>query len=275
MNSNPEGVDSNDTSPDRFKKLAELYRSGGFIIRGIDNEAEANNLLVVESIKAAGESLKSLYNDVFGICMAGSRIRGYNTAESDIDLFVIMPDSAPTETERIACEAVEQELEKRGLRNGIDTNVEMWSDNDITTNAEEFIYQIDHHGQMMSSLFGFTPYCNANLLLSQLSALEVVNRYTKVKYDWKDVAEEYARDYVGEEEFLVERLSEKFGLSPKEVRKTFTKELFDERYKQLGLGEPEAIYDDLCSWYKENYRKFIILLNHTTALPGFMHRDFG
>lgn len=233
-----------------LKNLAERYKSERFIIDGIDPEARENNRLVVEAIEAVGKKLDSRFNEVFGINMGGSRIKGYNTKESDIDLVVVTPDS--TNDTGFVYDAIREELASRGITNDIDTMMGMWSQYDIETDPEQFVYRVDHHGNELITLFGYTPYRNANMDLTRLSALEVVQQYTQVDYDWEGVARNFAETYLGEHEHLIEKFAERFGVPVSEVGKIFPRALFKERHRKFGLDNPTAMYTELKKWYTTN-----------------------
>lgn len=239
-----------------LKHLAERYTSERFIIDGIDLEARENNRLVIEAIEAAGKKLAPRFNEVFGISMGGSRIKGYNTKESDIDLVVVTPDT--TKDSRFVYDAIREELARRGVTNSIDTMMGTWTQYDIETDSEQFIYGVDHHGTELIALFGYTPYRNPNMDLAGLAALEVIKRYTQSDYEWDDIADNFAETYLGGHEHLVKKFSERYGVSIAEVQKIFPKALFQQRYKKFGLEAPKPMYEELIKWYsgnKKNLRK--------------------
>ncbi|OGL60164.1 hypothetical protein A2752_02045 [Candidatus Uhrbacteria bacterium RIFCSPHIGHO2_01_FULL_46_23] len=233
-----------------LKNLAERYKSERFIIDGINPEARENNRLVVEAIQAAGEKLGPRFNEVFGINMGGSRIKGYNTRESDIDLVVVTPDT--TEDSGFVYDAIQEELRSRGITNNIDTMMGMWSQYDIETDPEQFVYRVDHHGNELITLFGYTPYRNPNMDLTRLAALEIIQQYTQVDYDWEGVAENFAYTYLGEHGHLVEKFAERYGVPVSEVAKIFPPGLFQQRHKKFGLETPKPMYAELKKWYSEN-----------------------
>jgi predicted nucleotidyltransferase len=233
-----------------LRNLAERYKSERFIIDGIDPEARENNRLVVEAVEAAGRKLAPRFNEVFGINMGGSRIKGYNKKKSDIDLVVATPDT--TEDSGFVYDAIREELSSRGVTNNIDTMMGMWSKYDIETDPEQFVYRVDHHGNELITLFGYTPYRNPNMDLTLLAALEIVQQYTQVNYDWKGVTDNFAETYLGEYEHLVEKFAERYGVPIAEVAKIFPKALFQQRHKKFGLKAPKPMYAELKKWYSEN-----------------------
>jgi len=226
-------------------------------IDGINQEARENNRLVVEAIEAAGKKLTPRSNDVFGINMGGSRIKGYNTKKSDIDLVVVVPDT--TEDTEFIYDAIGKELSSRGITNSIDTLMGLWSQYDIETDPEQFVYKVDHHGNELITLFGYTPCRNANMDLTRLAALEIVQQYTRVDYDWEGVAGNFADTYLGEHEHLVEKFAERYGVPVSEVAKIFPRALFQQRHERFGLENPKPMYMELKRWYssnKKNLKKF-------------------
>jgi predicted nucleotidyltransferase len=233
-----------------LKNLAERYKSERFIIDGIDPEARENNRLVVEAIEAAGKKLAPRFNEVFGINMGGSRIKGYNTKESDIDLVVVTPDT--TADSGFVYDAIREELASRGVTNNIDTMMGMWSQYDIETDPEQFVYRVDHHGNELITLFGHTPYRNPNMDLTRLATLEIIQQYTLADYDWEGVADNFAETYLGEHEHLVEKFSERYGVPVAEVAKIFTRALFQQSHKKFGLEAPKPMYAELKRWYSDN-----------------------
>ncbi len=103
---------------DKIMTLAKSYRSKGFIVGGIDSEAQKNNRLV---IKALGEVLKESKhnnNDIFAIHMGGSRVKGYNTKDSDIDIILATPDTI--HNDHFIHQTIQEELEKKGIKNRLD-----------------------------------------------------------------------------------------------------------------------------------------------------------
>lgn len=233
-----------------LKDLASRYKTEAFIIDGIDQEARENNRLVVEAIEAVGKKLSSRYNEFFGIHMGGSRIKGYNTKKSDIDLVVVTPKS--TSNTRFVYDAVRTELDSRGVDNALDSMMGSWANFAIETDPQEFVYRVDHHADELITLFGYAPYRNANVDLSRLSALEIVRQYTAIDFDWTEVANEFAITYLGERNHLVQKFAERFGVSVTEVEKIFTASLFEQRYRKFGLEHPDKMYSELKRWYTKN-----------------------
>lgn len=251
----PEGLSPQEEQKEitELRNLAERYKVERFIIGGTDREARENNRLVVEAIQAAGKKLAPRSDEVFGIMMGGSRILGYNTKESDIDLVPVAPDT--TKDIEFIYEAIEEELSSRKITNNIDTMMDLWAQYNIETDPEDFIYRVDHHNNELIALFGYTPYRNPNMDLARLTALEIVKRYTQVDYDWKPIADNFARTYLGEREHLVEKLAERHGAPVAEVGKIFPPALFQQRYKTFGLEAPETMYAELKKWYSNNRKK--------------------
>jgi predicted nucleotidyltransferase len=236
-----------------LRRIAEKYKSERFVIDGIDEEARKNNQLVVEAIETAGRKLDSRFNEVFGINMGGSRIKGFNTKESDIDLVVVRPDTA-TDT-GFVYDTIEEELSSRGITNKIDVLMGMWAQYDIETDPENFIYRVDHHGNELITLFGYSPYHNANLDLTRLAALEIIQQYTQVDYDWEGVARNFADTYLGERNHVVEKFAARYGISTKETARIFPQSLLDERHRKLGLENPKKLYSELKQWHSKNKRQ--------------------
>lgn len=246
-------VDRDPTPIDRLRALAQAFRTQEFIIGGVDEAAQANNLLVVEALRATGDKLKGRANDVFGIHIGGSRIKGYNTVDSDIDLVVVTPDDAPAS--EFVYDALHQELQKRGVNNGIDSMMGMWANYDVKTDPDEFIYTVDHQGQELIALFGNTLVYNPNLLLARLTALEVINQYTYYDYNWSVSSQNYAATYLGERPHLVPKLAERYEIPRDDVGKIFTPALFHKRYEKFGLIDPKTMLGELREWRKANGRQ--------------------
>lgn len=250
------GLTSHDKEPnpiDRLRALAQAYRTQEFIISGVDEAAQSNNLLVVDAIQATGSRLRTRSNDVFGIHIGGSRIKGYNTVDSDIDLVIVTPDTTPQTG--FVYDALRQELASRGVQNKIDSGIELWANHDVKTDPEEFVYTVDHQGQELIALFGNTLHYNPNLLLARLTALEIINQYTVYNYDWGAAADNYATTYLGERPHLVPKLAERYGVPKDDVGRIFTPALFHERYQTFGLKDPKIMLAELRDWRKANSKQ--------------------
>lgn len=248
-------LDREPTPIDRLRALAQAYCTQEFIISGVDEAAKANNLLVVDAIRAAGKRLRRSANDVFGIHIGGSRIKGYNTVNSDIDLSIVFPDTTSHSQIRFIYDVVCQELATRGVKNKLDLGIELWANDNIKTNPQDFVYTVDYEGQQLIALFGNTLYYNPNLLLARLAALEVINQYTYVNYPWDAIAYNYATTYLGERSYIVPKLTERYGFPKDEVGKIFTPALFHERYRRFGLKDPKTMLTELRDWRNTNSKQ--------------------
>lgn len=233
-----------------LQRLVELYEKERFVLSGIDSEAQENNRLVIEAIKNTGERLNKSSNDIFAIQMGGSRIKGYNTKDSDIDLVLVTPDT--TRDSNFVFEILKEELEKEGLTNHLDLAMSMWAQYEVKTDPNEFIYTVDHYRNELITLFGYAPYQNPNLLLARLAALEVVMRYSKVGYDWDSPSLNFAETYLGDRSHLIPKLAERMGVEIRQVAGVLSKELFTKRHAQFGIDHPDDMYQELTSWYKQN-----------------------
>lgn len=255
MSENPQGVSFPIEQPERkpigeLGRLAERYKSERFIIDGVNPEARENNRLAVEAMQAAGEKLKSRSNEFFGIILGGSRILGCNRSDSDIDTITIGPDTTVDAT--FVDEPIKEELAARGIHNQIDSGMEFWTQPVVPTDPDKFIYWVEFRGEQLATLLGYAPYRNPNLDLTVLGALEVIQKYKQVKYDWGKVADEFARLYLGERKRVVGKLAQGFDISKEEVGRIFTKDLFKERRKRCVVEDPERIYRRLKKWHDEN-----------------------
>lgn len=234
---------------DKIMTLAKSYRSKGFIVGGIDSEAQKNNRLV---IKALGEVLKESKhnnNDIFAIHMGGSRVKGYNTKDSDIDIILATPDTI--HNDHFIHQTIQEELEKKGIKNRLDWMIGQWAGYNIKTDPNNFISTVDQYTEELISLFGYTIYHNPNLFLSKLAFLEVIKKDT-YGILWDTISGKYADTYLNEREHITEKIAERLELSTKEVAKLFTKDLFKERYKKFGLSNPLDMHKKLEQWYKNN-----------------------
>lgn len=232
----------------KLKNLAQLYRNQAFISTGINEEATKANTRVVESIKEAGASLEGRQNDFFGILLTGSRANGYAKENSDVDIIVVTPDTTPSPAVFVY-DKIDETLAINGLPARTEATVGAEASFQIPTNSQEFVYQIDHHPEVVASLFGNTVYANPNLNLARLSALEVVAKY-EGRYDWRAVQAAYNLNFLGDRKHITRKLSERYGLHPNEVGGVLTQELFNERYKKFGLKEPIGLLKDLRAWRK-------------------------
>lgn len=232
----------------KVKNLAQLYRNQAFISTGVDEEATKVNTAVIESIKEAGVSLEGRQNDFFGILLTGSRANGYAKRDSDVDIVVVAPDTTPSPAVFVY-EKIDETLANNGLLARTEATVGAEANFQIPTNPEEFVYQIDHHPEIVASLFGNTVYANPNLNLARLSALEVVAKY-EGRYDWRSVQAAYNLNFLGNGKHITRKLSERYGLDQNEVRGVLTQELFNERYKKFGLKDPVSLLKDLRAWRK-------------------------
>jgi len=191
-----------------LQELAGRLLRERFVIDGVNQEARENNKLVVEAIAAAGESLPELQNRIFAINMAGSRIKGYNTAESDIDLSSLN-------------DRVVSELAKRGISDNVDEGMAMWSEYDIVTDVDGFIEQVDKNGDDCVALFGYIPYKNPNLNLTRMAILEIMMDFQGDLSHWSAVSAVFNDEYIGHSDYITGKLAKRYGMPIEEVEKVF------------------------------------------------------
>lgn len=233
---------------ERLRFLAERYRTLPFLLDGVDEDAKQSNARVIDAIQSAGRTIAKESDNLFGIHLKGSRIKGYHTRDSDVDIVLATP-SLPEEEQLRYWGLVRGEIASRSASSGVDPLPAVWQQEDIPTNAEEFMYWVDHHGDELVTLFGYTPYETPNLNLAKLSALEIIRTYKQPEYDWEAIQVEYAKDYVGDRSHIIGKLSERYGIDTSEVSQLFTPSLFDERNKQFGLPPVDQLYEQLKNWY--------------------------
>jgi len=234
-----------------IQRLANEFRNKLFITKGIDKESEDNNRLVMEAIQSAGERLHEFPNDIFAIQMGGSRIKGYNTLKSDIDIALVTPQSG---NERRVYEIIQEELDKKGVENHLDNAISLWASFPIKTDPQEFLYTVDHNPEELVSLFGCTVYENPNLALTKLAALEIVNAYKNTGYDWDGASKNFADTYLGERGHIVSKVASRYKMSRSEVEKVLTPALFRERHNKFGIEDPKTMHQTLKRWYSANKR---------------------
>lgn len=244
--------DRDPTPVGRLTDLAHDYTSRDLILTGVDEAAHANNRLVLDALQSAWERLADKPNDVFAISLDGSRIKGYHTAESDIDIVVVKPDDSTADTS--VHDILNQELRARGLKNLPDKLMEITgkAEYDIPADPENFIYTVDHHPTELITLFGNGLVSNPNFQLARLAALEIIDRYTGIPYPWHRLAERYAYVYLGHPEYLTGRLAEVYGLPLSEVRRIITPGVLRERYGKFGLKDPKTLLREHRAWYGKN-----------------------
>lgn len=242
-------VDSGSGALARLELLAQRFATELVILGGIDETAVKNNLAVVESIKAAGARLDNRHDSFFGIVLGGSRIKGYNTDSSDIDIVVVRPDS--TSDTGFVYDAIDEELALRDVARHVDKMLGAWAEHPISCNAHDFIYQVDHMGGELIALFSPAQYQNPNLLLGRLAALEIIRKYENYEH-WEYLESTYRMTYLGDRVYMVNTLAQRFDLPLTQVGKIFSKSLFRDRYRKFGLGKPKAMYKDLKVWYQNN-----------------------
>lgn len=233
--------------------LAKDFRERLFITKGIDKESEHNNQLVMEAMQNAGRRLEEHANEIFAIQLGGSRIKGYNTAKSDIDIALVTPTSTKNPTP--IYEILIEELEKKGVKNSLDAAISMWATFPIQTDPEEFLYAVDHFPHELISLFGCSVYENPNLALTKLTALEIVHRYPEGTYDWEGSAIRFAETYLGDRHHTVSKIATRLKLPRYEVEQVFTPKLFADRRKKFGIENYQSLYQELRQWYKQNKRQ--------------------
>ena len=204
-----------------LQELAGRLLRERFVIDGVNQEARENNKLVVEAIAAAGESLPELQNRIFAINMAGSRIKGYNTAKSDIDLFFVKTDQTTEEDVSSLNDRVVSELAKRGISDNVDEGMAMWSEYDIVTDVDGFIEQVDKNGDDCVALFGYIPYKNPNLNLTRMAILEIMMDFQGDLSHWSAVSAVFNDEYIGHSDYITGKLAKRYGMPIEEVEKVF------------------------------------------------------
>lgn len=237
-------------SIETLERLSERYLEEPFVIDGVNPEAQENNKLVVESIEAAGENLAGGENKIFGISLSGSRVKGYNTLDSDIDLVMIVPEDAGDIS--FAYDEVRKQLDARGVSNRIDTMMDMFAQYDTETDPQKFIRRVDYESGDLVTLFGFCPYKNDNVALAQLSALEVMQQYPSSDQTLSDLNGWFEEYHLGERERIVQKLIDRLGADEKTVRSKLPPSLFEQRNQKFGLHDKKKMYQNLLNWYNNN-----------------------
>lgn len=249
INTEPIYFDGEFGKRERLDRLGRAYLERPIILEGVDRDAKESNKVVLEAIKAASVSFGERSDDLFGIHLAGSRVKGYHTASSDVDLVLVAPPCDVGGLQFVA-EAIESELEKRDLQIGIDTMVGAITNPTVEIDPREFIYTVDNGPEDVAALFGFTVYENPNLLLARLAALEIVN--ASPAYEWDVVTQRFNWGYLGQRKPTVYKLSERFEVPVSKTQSIFTRHLFQQRYKSFGLRRPKGMLQELRRWYRSS-----------------------
>lgn len=245
-----------------LESYAESLEQKAIIIGGIDEAAKANNDLVMKSIEQVGRKFSKSYNDFFGIGVGGSRIRGLNKVDSDIDYVVIAPDSSPC-TDYIRRE-IKYVLEQNGLDNVLDARIESFSEFVISTDAKKFIENLDTEFSHLISFVNYFAFTNSNLNIAMLCALEVlVARPSSIDEMWSYLEEQHQLIVLGERDHVCNSIYEKTGIEESDVRSIITPELMERRYKKFQLSEPVKLYKKYLHWYRSNENE----------LEGFIMND--
>lgn len=198
-------------------------------------------------------------NDIFGIILSGSRVKGYNKKGSDIDIALIQPQDAwsSPETNNQIFRVINETLKKRGLPE-IDTGVGMWTEFPIPTDPKKFLYFIDHKHNELITLFGYMPYQNPNVRIAQLAVVELIGMMHGGKEVWERLQDAYSWTHLGvghEQDRIIVKLASRLRLKSREVEAILTQSLFEERKKKFSIQDRETLEQSLKGWYVKNKGK--------------------
>jgi predicted nucleotidyltransferase len=230
-----------------LEELAGRYRTQQFVLEGITPQAHSQNLEWLKTIQKAGEALNQIYhNQVYGILVKGSRIKGYHGIESDIDVVIVSPEHAGSQ--RKFWDVISGVCETEGVSIKFDTLVGLWDNSLLYADADRFISVVDNDPGFLNCLLGHQAYANPNLLMARLAALEVVCAYNG-RYDWKRVQKRYNEDYLMTPENDFPKIAKRFGINPRDVGKIITREVYQERCRKFTLPSPKLLQDTLQKEY--------------------------
>jgi len=228
-------------------KLKKKLLSQAQILDGINEQAKEQNHKIISMLKYAGDIINKKYpNDAFGLLLKGSRIKGYHTAESDVDLIVVSPEECDNR-ENIYDILVETKKKKGLERIVLCGGPQMW---DSMINLDEFLYQCDHDPLFLNSMLGYELSSNPNLLMARLIALKVVKEYDG-RFSWNFVRERYNDDYLGERGHMNPKVAKRFNIPLQEVNRVLNPSIWEERHSKFTLPN----WEDLLSRYEIEFKK--------------------
>ncbi len=229
-----------------LRGLAEKYRMQDFVLDGLDDAAAQQNRQWMDVLHRAGRVIDETYpNSVYGLFVKGSRIKGYHSRESDIDVIIVSPTHLDGDHGKI-WEVLKSFCKSEKVDVNMDGMAGIWDD---TIEIEDLIYQVDQHPRVFNSLFGYQAYGNHNLLLARLAALEVAQAYNG-RYEWNVVRKNYNQDYLGAPDNDIPKIAKRMGIDPREVGKILTQGVYSERFKRFTLPAVDVLRERLWSEYR-------------------------
>lgn len=236
-----------------LQDLSKKYQTKAQILDGINEHARINNQQVISVLKQTGEIFDQDPNNIFGIYLGGSRIQGYHTEASDVDLIIVRTDTHQLQTSHYH-DTIRAAMSKTGLTNSPCGGIEISVHTKVPTNAENFISKIDDAPERWSdTFFGFTVYENPNLTLGRLAYLEIIRRNTSLNWELSQTF--YANTYLGEYPLITQKIADRLQEPKEKVRSQLPESLFKARYRKFGLGEISTHYQKTLRWYKRNIKK--------------------
>lgn len=228
-----------------IESLKGKYLAQEAVLDGIDDRARDQNLRLFEALKRAGERIdQELPNNVYGLFVKGSRIKGYHSLESDLDLIVVSPADVSRGN---IYDILHSSMQESGLSVPFDGGAELW---EHQIEKDEFLHQVDHEPRFLNCMFGYEVYSNPNLVLARLAALEVVKAWGG-RFDWDYVQKAFSDDYLGTPENDIPKIAGRLGIGRTDVSRVLTRDVYRQRFQKFSLPEPEKVRDGLMEAYRK------------------------
>jgi hypothetical protein len=227
--------------------LRKRLLSQPHVLDGIDEKAKAQNIKLIDSLRYAGKVINEKHpNDVFGILLKGSRIKGYHHVESDADLILVSPLNAIND--KNITDIITEAQKKYGVGEvNFNSCAQMW---DTPIELDDFLYHCDHQDMLFNSMIGYEISSNPNLLIARLTVLTVISQWGG-RFDWMSVKDTYNVNYLGEKDYDNQKIAERFNTPINKVNKIMNQSVWEERYEKFTLPR----YEKLLQKYGEEFKK--------------------
>jgi hypothetical protein len=234
-----------------LESLKGKYLTQEVVLDGMDDRAREQNLRLFEALKRAGERIdQELPNNVYGLFVKGSRIKGYHSLENDLDLIVVSPADVSRGN---IYDILHSSMQESGLSVPFDGGAELW---EHQIEKDEFLYQVDNEIGFVNCMFGHQAYANPNLLLARLAALDVIKAW-KGRFDWDFVRKNYNDDYLGTPSNDIPKIARRLGVGNTDVKRVLTRDVYRQRFQEFSMPEPEKIRRSLMVEYRTTGRKVL------------------
>lgn len=228
------------TATTKVQRFARQCLSRKFLLGGIGRGATKQNGELMKALKKAGDVInEEMPNQIYGAVLRGSRIKGYHTTESDVDIDFIRPSHTTDEEYQAAWDILVEVVKRHNMRVSVENYCGMPDEN---IDIESFSHQVDDDLHNLT-IFGNAVWGNPNLLLVQMAALEiVVVGYAGNFQDWEYVRDVYNGEYLGNRDHDVLKIAQRLGVSSGIALEVLNEELYRVRYSAFTLPPPEELY---------------------------------